>query len=141
MKYIVPKVFESSFTCPHCGVLSKQDWSHDNWYFSGHTSRESSDLATGHCQHCHQHTLWTNKKMYYPDNGNVQFPNPEMPETVKKLYLEAASILSKSPRASAALLRLSIQILCKKLGETVNNINNDIKELVKKGLPNIVQQS
>ena len=64
-----------------------------------------------------------------------------MPEPVKSIYLEAASVYSKSPRGSAVLLRLGIQILCKELGESGKNINNDITELVKKGLPEIVQQS
>lgn len=79
--------------------------------------------------------------MLYPEIGNSPFPNPEMPESVKKLYLEAASIHTKSPRGAAALLRLGIQILCKELGESGKNINKDISNLVKKGLPELVQQS
>lgn len=79
--------------------------------------------------------------MYYPDSGNAPFPNSEMPESVKKLYNEASSIQLKSPRGAAALLRLGIQVLCKELGETGKNINDDIASLVKKGLPVIVQQS
>lgn len=38
-------------------------------------------------------------------------------------------------------MRLAIQILCVELGESGKNINEDIKKLVKKGLPEIVQQS
>jgi hypothetical protein len=64
-----------------------------------------------------------------------------MPDSVRKLYLEAAAIHTKSPRGAAGLLRLSIQVLCKELGEPGKNINNDISSLVKKGLPEIVQQS
>jgi hypothetical protein len=79
--------------------------------------------------------------MFFPDTGNAPFPNPEMPDSVLKLYLEASAVSSKSPRGAAALLRLSIQVLCKELGEEGKNINTDIGNLVKKGLPNIVQQS
>jgi len=64
-----------------------------------------------------------------------------MPEEVLKLYLEAASISDKSPRGAAALLRLSIQLLCMKLGESGKDINKDIGSLVAKGLPKIVQES
>jgi len=79
--------------------------------------------------------------MYYPNTGNAPFPNPEMPESVRKVYIEASSIHTKSPRGASALLRLGIQLLCKELGEAGKNINTDIASLVKKGLPEIVQQS
>lgn len=139
MKYVQPEVYINSFTCPHCGVLAKQDWSSDGWYFTGRDN--DNFIRVGHCQHCNNHTLWIKDKMYYPETGQCPFPNTEMPESVKKLYLEAASISSKSPRGAAALLRLAIQILCIELGGKGKDINNDIKELVAKGLPVIVQQS
>jgi len=34
-----------------------------------------------------------------------------------------------------------VQLLCKELGEKGENINDDIKKLVSKGLPELVQQS
>jgi hypothetical protein len=57
------------------------------------------------------------------------------------LYEEAAGIMVKSPRAAAALLRLAVQKLCKALGEKGKDINDDIGNLVKQGLPIQVQQS
>jgi hypothetical protein len=80
-------------------------------------------------------------KMVHPDSGNAPFPNQEMPESVKKLYMEAAAVQSKSPRGAGALLRLGVQVLCKELGEGGKNINADIAALVSQGLPAIVQQS
>lgn len=142
MKYIQPQVFAMSYTCPHCGAIAKQDWWMKNW--NGATlnaNKEIHPLRVGICQHCNKTTLWVEEKMFYPDNGNAPFPNPEMPEKVKKLYMEAAAIHTKSPRGAAALLRLSIQALAKEIGEEGNNINKDIGNLVKKGLPEIVQQS
>ncbi len=79
--------------------------------------------------------------MFFPTIGNAPPANSEMPESVKNLYLEAASIQSNSPRGAAALLRLAVQKLCKELGEKGDNIDDDIAALVKKGLPLIVQQS
>jgi hypothetical protein len=142
MKYIQPKVLSISFTCPHCGVLAKQDWWWRNWQ-GNHSAQtpEHYPIKVGTCQHCSKSTVWVEDTMHFPDTGNAPFPNPEVPESVLKTYLEASSISSKSPRGAAALLRLSIQILCKELGEPGKDINKDIGSLVKKGLPDIVQKS
>jgi hypothetical protein len=143
MKYIKPEAFAASFTCPHCGAISKQNWWHKMW--SGNPSPASPPanhpIKVGTCDHCKKSTVWIGDIMCFPDTGHAPFPNSDMPESVSKLYLEAASISAKSPRGAAALLRLSIQILCQELGEPGKNINTDIGNLVKKGLPQIVQQS
>ena len=141
MKYIQPEVFSKSFTCPHCGAIAMQNWWKRRWRGDEHPQLEHNPLRVGTCQHCNKNSLWVEDKMFFPDTGNAPFPNPEMPETGLKLYREAAAIHTKSPRGAAALLRLSIQVLCKELGETGKNINTDIGNLVKKGLPVIVQQS
>lgn len=142
MKYLQPQVFQGSFTCPHCGVIARQDWWMKRWIGDQiNHNKAQHPLRAGLCHHCGEMTLWIEEKMYYPDTGNAPFPNPEMPASVLKLYLEASSISSKSPRGAAALLRLSIQVLCRELGESGKNINNDVGSLVKKGLPIIVQQS
>jgi hypothetical protein len=140
MTYIQPEVFLKSFTCPHCGTISKQDWRTRNLFFTD-VSTKDAELRIGRCQHCDDVTIWLRTKMIFPETGNCPFPNAEMPANVKKLYLEAASIHTKSPRGAAALLRLAIQVLCEELGEDGNNINTDIGSLVSKGLPSIVQQS
>lgn len=118
-----------------------QDWWHRMWNSQEHHESTKNIIRVGTCQHCNKRTIWIENTMYYPDTGNAPFPNPEMPESVKKIYLEAASVQMKSPRGAAALLRLGIQILCKELGEPGKNINDDIGSLVKKGLPVLVQQS
>lgn len=141
MKYLHPEVFKHSFTCPYCGTISQQSWWSITWDGDNHFVAHQSPIRVSLCTHCGEHTIWVEDKMYFPDSGNAPFPNPEMPSSVRKLYQEAASIHSKSPRGAAALLRLAIQVLCKELGEAGTNINNDIGNLVKKGLPKIVQQS
>ena len=78
--------------------------------------------------------------MVFP-KGSAQPANPEMPKEVLEYYAEAAAISAQSPRAAAALLRLGIQHLCMHLGGAGKNLNADIALLVKKGLPEIVQQS
>lgn len=141
MTYIIPQVFADSFSCPHCRAIAKQDWWYRGFNNSQNPGSKDNQIRVGTCHHCEKNTLWIADKMFYPDSGHAPLPNLEMPESVKKLYLEAASIHTKSPRGAAALLRLSIQILCKELGESGADINKDIGNLVKKGLPELVQQS
>ncbi|WP_039938135.1 DUF4145 domain-containing protein [Leptospira terpstrae] len=142
MKYVIPKASQKSFTCYHCGVLSKQSWDQYGWDgYRNNMHPEKNIIKASTCDHCGNHALWIQGQNYYPGTGNSLPANPDMPEPVLKLYNEASSISLKSPRGSAALLRLAIQILCKELGEEGKNINTDIGNLVKKGLPELVQQS
>lgn len=141
MKYIAPQVFASPFTCPHCGAIAQQVWWSIHWDMERYRDADHNAIRVGTCTQCSKNTMWIKNRMYYPDTGTAPFPNPEMPDSVRSLYLEAASVASKSPRGAAALLRLSVQVLCKELGEKGININDDIKNLVAKGLPEIVQKS
>jgi hypothetical protein len=79
--------------------------------------------------------------MIFPRKMTVALPNPDLQDDIKRDYLEASSVLGDSPRAAAALLRLALQKLCKQLGEKGENINDDIKSLVAKGLNPLVQKS
>ena len=95
---------------------------------------------------CDQNTIWAPGPdktwvLVYPDTGGAPPPNNDLPDEVKADYREAASILNRSPRGAAALLRLAVQRLCKHLGQPGENINNDIKALVKNGLSPVVQQA
>ena len=55
--------------------------------------------------------------------------------------VRASSILDLSPRGACALLRLSLQKLCRELGQDGKNLNDDVAALVAQGLSAEVQQA
>lgn len=93
------------------------------------------------CAHCEAWTFWYRGKMVVPSEAPVEPAHPDLPEDCRVDYTEARDIFSRSPRAAAALLRLCIQKLLPHLGEVGKNINEDIKALVSKGLPPLIQKA
>lgn len=137
--YTPPENQLSAFNCPFCNAYANQIWS--NMGYSGNGWRWFDNGEVCFCTHCKKFSIWYEQKMIYPDFEGVQPPNQDLSEEIQSDYQEASSILQKSPRGSAALLRLAIQKLCKDLGGKGKNINEDIKSLVSKGLPSAVQKS
>lgn len=155
---IPPEARLEKFTCPHCMAISSQLWgvlsaggsvpkkagvlgdylrACNEW---GYRIREDGAWIVSTCDSCGKICIWRNEKMIYPDIVIVDEPNEDLPEDIKKDYLEAASILNKSPRGAAAILRLCVQKMCKYLGKKGKTLNDDIGELAKDGLsPTIIQ--
>jgi hypothetical protein len=155
-QYFPPTHALGQFHCPHCGVYSKQRWSHiqaaGDLYSSRFQNSNISQLthANGRlslewtisfCEHCLDLAIWKGLCMIYPKNSLVDRPNDDLSIEIKADYLEASKVLDDSPRSAAAILRLALQKLCKQLGEKGENINEDIGSLVKKGLNPVIQKS
>ena len=146
IKYIEPAAFKKSFTCPHCGAISLMHFHCISYIdrkmigFQEVQCGGNSWVQVATCHNCAKHIVWVDNLYAYPDIV-AEEPNPDMPEEVKQLYNEAGLIYNKSPRAACALLRLAIDRLCNELGENDRDINKNIGELVKKGLPVSVQQA
>lgn len=136
--YVPPELAKSAFNCPSCGAFAQQHWS-EVWL--AELRIKLGDWRGAYCGHCRRPSLWCDGRMIYPSGGTAPLPNPDMPEDIQTDYEEARAILGRSPRASAALLRLAIQKLCRYLGESGEDINRDIASLVRKGLLPAVQQS
>ena len=99
------------------------------------------NISLSSCFNCRGISIWKYERLVWPNSTSAPAPNADLPGDVRDIYDEAGLILDKSPRAAAALLRLGIQMLCKSLGESGNNINRDIGALVKKGLNVRVQRA
>ena len=144
MKYIAPFINGNAFTCPHCHTLSQMRCEHfgfrEDFDFNAHTIKASGRISVCRCINCGGKIIWMADKYIYPDIVPVE-PVQEMPDEVKDLYLEAGSILQKSPRAACALLRLAVDRLCIVLGADEGTIDKNIAKLVKEGLPIRIQQA
>lgn len=141
-KYYIPTFKEASFHCPHCGVYANQLWFLGKG--EGVETRNSKiipDVYFSNCQHCKYVSIWYKENLIEPNIGGVPIPNQDLSEEIKEDYLEARDILNKSPRGSAALLRLAIEKLCIELIGKRKTLYQNIGELVKSELPPIVQQS
>jgi hypothetical protein len=140
--HVPPALNREAFHCMHCGVLSQQSWL---LLFKGAPGHGFNETSYHHCwcTNCHQDSVWRGADgvCVDPGVGGGPRPHPEMPEDVKLDYEEARSIVGRSPRGACGLLRLAVQKLTIDLGENGENINDDIKKLVEKGLPVEVQQA
>ena len=99
------------------------------------------NLFISRCYNCKDIAIWIHERLVYPQRGEVPPPNPDMPDEIRRDYDEASAILDLSARGAAALIRLSIQKLCKHLDQQGKNINDDIKALVAEGLDPRIQKA
>lgn len=158
-EYYPPEYESDKFECMHCKVYAHQTWS--PMYIQGKDTHEvyiepadsikyfnsfkevninKEPVNVSLCSYCDAPTLWVSEKIIFPLTGVVPPVNSDLSDDVKAIYDEAAAIANQSPRAASALLRLAIETLLKELGEK-GNINDAIKNMVKKGLDQRVQQS
>ena len=167
MQQVHPSITKPSFNCPHCGAFAQQNWysllaynqlatgrqlpelspAGARPFFGSVMSEKFRDLSHIHnmfvsqCFSCKALSIWVEDELVYPQRGEAPPANPDLPEDIRRDYDEASRILNLSPRGAAALIRLAIQKLCKELGKSGKNINNDIGALVAEGLDSRVQKA
>ncbi|MBU1364216.1 MAG: DUF4145 domain-containing protein [Gammaproteobacteria bacterium] len=149
MTYIPPQFNGKSFTCPHCDVYAQFWWFETKKQVrapGGGSMYKGTDLHIANCHHCSGRMVWfvddSQAHVLYPSSiSAAPLPHVEIPENVKRDYLEAKDIVNASPRGAAALLRLALQKLCVHLGGGGANLNDDIGLLVQSGLPVQIQQA
>src|SRR6266571_6852459 len=138
--YTPPKFKQKAFNCPICNAYSHQSWHQANYDMTrGYVPVE--DLYVADCENCGVFSIWLKDRMVFPDRGSNEPPNTDLRDDIKDDYNEAISILSRSPRGAAALLRLCIQKLCQQLGLPGKDLDADIGTLVKSGLPVRIQKA
>lgn len=144
MDYYPPQFKKEEFHCPHCKVYASQSWVsvYQQISLPGLGQFQKSDeFNLSICIHCKKKSYWYKEHLIDPSEAPIAQAHQDLPEDCRRDYEEAREIFTRSPRASAALLRLSVQKLLLHLGGHGKNINDDIKKLVKEGLPILVQQA
>lgn len=119
---ISPKYKADYFTCPRCGVASAQRWidlhTVERVYGNGsmrEVTTKLADIGISQCGTCSARSLWFEAQLVFPETHDAPPMSPDMPPDLQRDYEEAAAIASASPRAAAALLRMCIEGLCKKI--------------------------
>jgi hypothetical protein len=138
-KYYPPEFQKDAFHCIQCGVYTQQVWRKLRIPAGG--GYEDTALMGSYCMHCERDSFWYKGRLIIPSEAAVEPAHEDLPQSCEEDYMEARDIFARSPRASAALLRLCVQKLLIEIGEKGKNINDDIAALVKKGLPPLVQKA
>jgi hypothetical protein len=103
--------------CPHCGIAYHDDWEDLQFEFSQKTPY---GVRVTVCPTCDRVTIELGKwdlnaqvvvsaKRVYPTGANRGPVPKEVPKDIAQDYIEACSVLSLSPKASAALSRRCLQ--------------------------------
>jgi Domain of unknown function (DUF4145) len=106
--------------------------------------RESVPVENIHlsrCFDCNRMAVWVHDRLIFPSTKSGVLPNPDLLDDALRDFEEAREIVNASPRGAAALLRLCVQKLCKHLGGTGKDLDDDIASLVKQGLNPTIQKS
>ncbi len=141
-EYVAPTFEADAFHCPsaNCGVYAHQEWGRA--YSKVDTgSKGVEGISVSYCARCGAYALWLNDAILYPTASIAPLWTDDMPEDVAADYKEARDIVARSPRAACALLRLALQKLMPHLGGKGKHLDDDIGALVKKGLPERLQQA
>ncbi len=93
------------------------------------------------CQSCNDFSVWVDTKLVSPRNSLISPLNDNLIDDIKSFYNKAALIFVNSPKGATVLLRLALQKLFVQVGKEGEDINNDVKELVAKGLSPNIQKS
>lgn len=136
-KYYPPSFEATHFHCALCHVYAKQRWG--ALEFQGTTTR--SRFSYSSCEHCSSKCFWYEDRMIVPGEAPVPSHHEDLPGSCIEDYDEAREIAARSPKAAAGLMRLCIQKLMVELGQSGKNLNEDIGNLVKAGLPSEVQRA
>jgi hypothetical protein len=121
--------------------FKKNEITYDQHEFGENCAWELLNAFISMCHSCDAFALWIKDKLIWPAYSIKIDPHPDIPADIKDDFVEAADIVERSPRGSAALSRLIVQKLMNHLGGQGRDINANIASLVKTGLEPEIQKA
>jgi hypothetical protein len=93
-------------------IDDEENWT--GWDVNPQATNAARTWSATQCAGCHQYSLWIGTRLVYPaSTAAVDPPNPDLPDSSRELYREAAAVLPHSRRAAAALCRASLEAFVK----------------------------
>ena len=135
---ITPELLKPNFQCLYCKITTQHEWreltSKELQGSIHYTSLEGLDnFKISICYSCDRIAMWHNDKIIFPNTTHQPPAHAEMPDLVKQIYNEAASISQLSPRASCALMRCAVEALVINVGYK-GSLFESIGQMYKEGL-------
>jgi len=136
-----PTYFKDKFICPICKLYVKHSWIQN--VFERIQSNNSIKFSISKCSNCLNLMIWSadHKEIIFPKINQVEEPNVELNKDIKEIYIEAATILDESSRASAALLRLCLEKLLIQISIPGRTLNDMISNLIEKGVDENIRKA
>ena len=106
--------------------LSKQSFI--DYCLKAFTLSDIEEASVATCISCDKPSLWIQGKMVWPELPTIP-PTEHMPDDVRDAYMEAQSVISRSPRCACAMLRLALERLCVHLGGQGNSLRAKVLSL------------
>lgn len=140
-----PRRNADRFRCPSCNTVAKQDFLplYYNPESDGKTVEfncYAGQVVTSRCHACTKTAIWIGLRMVHPQVPTALMPVTDMPDDVRRDYMEARAVFDTSARAAGALLRLAFVKLFPHIGVNKDDPNRAIAELVNAGLAQDLQQ-
>ena len=126
--FIEPKVGASAFTCPHCHTLAQMFRRPVRTRVLSNKDSDDHEISVAECISCKGLTIFIQGELVYPDAPAIE-PAEDMPEKARAFFMEAQSVIGKSPRSACALLRLCLEELVSHLGGTGKSLYERIESL------------
>ena len=136
---MTPELLKPNFQCFHCKITTQHQWraleSKDILGIMHYTDLEGlENFKISICYNCEGIAMWRNDKTIFPNTSHQPPAHDEMPEQIKLIYEEAATISRLSPRASCALMRHALEELVKFMEYKGDDLFQDIGQMYKDGL-------